>query len=95
MNDITEKEENSRIKVLMDIYRNENEQLKTEYRVLYDKYVKETDTLKNEYVKLYDLYKRDIEKYENSLSFKIAKFFKKSVIYKVFKRMKKLFNKKG
>lgn len=38
MSNITEKEEINRLKILNDIYINENERLKYEYRLLYDKY---------------------------------------------------------
>lgn len=38
MNNLSQEEEIKKLKILNDIYMNENERLKYEYRVLYDKY---------------------------------------------------------
>ncbi len=83
MKEVNDTDENKKLKVLVDIYKNENEQLKYEYRVLYDKYVYDTDILK-----------KQIEKYEYGLSHRIAKAIKQSIFYKILRRVKYVFVKK-
>lgn len=83
MNELNDTDENKKQKVLIDIYKNENEQLKYEYRVLHDQYVYDTDILK-----------KQIEKYEYSLSHRIAKAIKQSIFYKILRKVKYI-HKKG
>lgn len=83
MNETNIIEENKRLKVLVDIYKNENERLKYEYRVLYDKYILDTNALKQQ-----------AEKYEYGLSHRIAKAIKQSICYKLLRKIKHIFIKK-
>ncbi len=76
-------DENKRLKVLADIYKNENERLKYEYRVLYDRYMFDTDALR-----------KQVEKYEYGLSHRIAYAIKQSICYKLLRKIKHIFIKK-
>mgnify|MGYP003374573648 FL=1 len=65
MYNLNKNDELERSKVLLDIYRNENEEIKHEYRVLYDKYIlleKNNEELLQE-----------IKKYDNSRYIKIRR----------------------
>lgn len=65
MYNLNKNDELERSKVLLDIYRNENEEIKHEYRVLYDKYIlleKNNEELLQE-----------IKKYDNSRYIKNTK----------------------
>jgi hypothetical protein len=84
MNETNIIEENKRLKILVDIYKNENERLKYEYRILHDKYMLETDFLRSQ-----------IEKHEYSLSYKVAKTIKQNIFYRLLKKIKHVFGKKG
>ena len=59
MSELSEKEELKKQKILVDIYKNENDHLKHEYRVLYDKFI----LTKNEYDKVNSNYSLLNEKY--------------------------------
>ena len=94
MSELNDKEEIKTQKILVDIYKNENEQLKYEYRVLYDKYA----ILNNEYEGLnnkYELLNNQIEEYKNSMSYKISKRIERNVFYRILKKLKHRFSKKG
>ena len=76
MYNLNKNEELERSKVLLDIYRNENEEIKHEYRVLYDKYIlleKNNEELLQE-----------IKKYDNSRYIKVRR-----KIGKIIKKYKK------
>lgn len=76
MYNLNKNDELERSKVLLDIYRNENEEIKHEYRVLYDKYIlleKNNEELLQE-----------IKKYDNSRYIKIRR-----KIGKIIKKYKK------
>lgn len=79
MSDLSKEDELDRAKVLLDIYRNENEQIKHEYRVLWDKYV----LLEKNSKELL----QELEKYKNSRSIKISKKIKNSKIYKILRKI--------
>lgn len=79
MADFNKKNELERATVLMDIYKNENEQIKHEYRVLWDKYV----LLEKDNQKLL----QEIERYSNSRSIKISRKIKNSKIYKLLRKI--------
>ena len=80
MGELSEKEEIKRLRILVDIYQKENEQLKYEYRVLHDSY-----TIKE----------KEVEQYKNSLSNKIINVIKQSLLYRLLRKIKHIFIKKG
>lgn len=71
MNNLSSEEELNKTKVLLDIYKNENEQLKYEYRALFDR----TKILEKKCTELEQLI-------ENSKALKISKKIKKFFLVK-------------
>ena len=81
MSGLNKEDELGRTKVLLDIYRNENEQIKHEYRVLWDKYV----VLEEKNKELL----QEVEKYNNSRSIKILRRIKNSKMWKLLRKIVK------
>lgn len=81
MSGLNKEDELGRTKVLLDIYRNENEQIKHEYRVLWDKYV----VLEEKNKELL----QEVEKYNNSRSIKILRRIKNSKMCKLLRKIVK------
>lgn len=81
MSGLNKEDELGRAKVLLDIYRNENEQIKHEYRVLWDKYV----VLEEKNKELL----QEVEKYNNSRSIKILRRIKNSKMCKLLRKIVK------
>ena len=77
-----EKEELKRQKVLVDIYKNENEHLKYEYRVLHDNYI----NLNQEYEKI----NTELESFKNSRICKLFLKIKKSFLYRALKKKNRI-----
>lgn len=76
MQNLNNEEELNRTKVLMDIYKNENDQLKHEYRVLFD-YAK---TLEKKCTELEQLIK-------NSKAMKISSRLKKCLLVRALRKI--------
>lgn len=90
MSNISEKDELDRAKVLLDIYRNENEQIKHEYRALWDKYVlleKDTQKLIQDLENNNQQLLKELEMYNNSRSVKLSRKVKNSRIYKLLRKI--------
>ena len=81
MSGLNKEDELGRTKVLLDIYRNENEQIKHEYRVLWDKYV----VLEEKNKELL----QEVEKYNKSRSIKILRRIKNSKMCKLLRKIVK------
>ena len=81
MSGLNKEDELGRTKVLLDIYRNENEPIKHEYRVLWDKYV----VLEEKNKELL----QEVEKYNNSRSIKILRRIKNSKMCKLLRKIVK------
>ena len=81
MSGLNKEDELGRTKVLLDIYRNENEQIKHEYRVLWDKYVGLEEKNKE--------LLQEVEKYNNSRSIKILRRIKNSKMCKLLRKIVK------
>lgn len=79
----------SRLKILNDIYKNENEQLKYEYRVLFDKY--------QENIKLNEQYLNELNvlKLNYSIKSKIKNKIRDTILFRILRKMKRLIIKKG
>ena len=77
MSNLNNDDELKKFKVLVDIYRNENEQIKHEYRVLWDKYV----LLEKNNEELL----QTVEKYDNSRYIKLRKKITK-IIKKIIRK---------
>ncbi len=78
MEELNEKEEIKKLKILEEIYLRENEQLKYEYRVLHDKYM---------------LQVAEVEKYERRLCIRAINAFKRSIIGRVLRKIKHIVKK--
>ena len=101
MSELSEKEELKKQKILVDIYKNENDHLKHEYRVLYDKFIltkNEYDKVNSNYSLLNEKYEKlnaEMEQFKNSRICKLFMYVKQTFLYKFLKKVKNRFSKKG
>lgn len=82
-------DEISKLKILNDIYKNENEQLKYEYRVLFDKY-QENIKLNEQYLNELNLLKQNY-----SIKSKIKNKIRNTILFRVLRKVKRIIIKKG
>ncbi len=78
MEELNDKEEIKKLRILEEIYLRENEQLKYEYRVLHDRYM---------------LQVAEVEKYEKRLCIRAINAFKSSIIGRVLRKIKNVIKK--